>query len=115
MPVLFYASGNTVARNATHQSGVELDNPHEFLMNGAASVGLVGPLFDAKDVSDGNWDSITAKVLPCIPLVFPHPSPYCSFSLFQSHACDRDTFFCLVEHVFVYLSSLFLSLSQFQY
>jgi 2-keto-3-deoxy-6-phosphogluconate aldolase len=41
---------------------VELDNPHEFLNNGAASVGLVGPLFDAKDISEGNWDSITAKV-----------------------------------------------------
>ena len=41
---------------------MELDNPHEFLNNGAASVGLVGPLFDAKDISEGNWDSITAKV-----------------------------------------------------
>jgi hypothetical protein len=37
------------------QSGVDLDNAHEFLNNGAASVGLVGPLFDANDVSSGNW------------------------------------------------------------
>jgi len=47
-------------------SGVDLDNAHEFLNNGAASVGLVGPLFDANDVSSGNWDSITEKAARCI-------------------------------------------------
>jgi 2-keto-3-deoxy-6-phosphogluconate aldolase len=52
----------SLTHTLTHKSGVELDNPHEFLMNGAASVGLVGPLFDAKDVAEGKWDSITAKV-----------------------------------------------------
>lgn len=47
-------------------SGVDLDNAGEFLMNGASGVGLVGPLFDAKDIADGNWDSITAKAQRCI-------------------------------------------------
>ena len=47
-------------------SGVDLDNAGDFLMNGASGVGLVGPLFDAKDIADGNWDSITAKAQRCI-------------------------------------------------
>eukprot|EP00281_Chroomonas_sp_CCMP1168_P029286 CAMPEP_0206239590 /NCGR_PEP_ID=MMETSP0047_2-20121206/15471_1 /ASSEMBLY_ACC=CAM_ASM_000192 /TAXON_ID=195065 /ORGANISM="Chroomonas mesostigmatica_cf, Strain CCMP1168" /LENGTH=263 /DNA_ID=CAMNT_0053664285 /DNA_START=16 /DNA_END=807 /DNA_ORIENTATION=- len=42
-------------------SGVDLDNAGDFLMNGAASVGLVAPLFDPADISSKNWDAITYK------------------------------------------------------
>lgn len=42
-------------------SGVELENAGDFLMNGAASVGLVAPLFPPQVVADQNWDQITAN------------------------------------------------------
>merc|ERR1712048_957362 len=42
-------------------SGVDLDNAGEFLKNGAASVGLVAPLFSPEDIATSNWDSIQAK------------------------------------------------------
>lgn len=42
-------------------SGVDLDNAGEFLQNGAASVGLVAPLFSPDDINASNWDSIRAK------------------------------------------------------
>lgn len=39
-------------------SGVDLDNAGEFLKNGAASVGLVAPLFDPTAIASENWDQI---------------------------------------------------------
>lgn len=39
-------------------SGVDLDNAGEFLKNGAASVGLVAPLFDPNAIANGDWDTI---------------------------------------------------------
>jgi len=39
-------------------SGVTLDNAGEYLRNGAASVGLVAPLFDPAAIQNGNWDQI---------------------------------------------------------
>ncbi|GKY98570.1 hypothetical protein MPSEU_000813800 [Mayamaea pseudoterrestris] len=47
-------------------SGVDLDNAGDFLKMGAASVGLVAPLFDPTAVAEGNWDQIAqnaAKVM----------------------------------------------------
>merc|ERR1712008_449793 len=42
-------------------SGVDLDNAGEFLKNGAASVGLVAPLFPPDAIAASNWDSIKAN------------------------------------------------------
>eukprot|EP00529_Nitzschia_sp_RCC80_P032593 CAMPEP_0113514864 /NCGR_PEP_ID=MMETSP0014_2-20120614/40637_1 /TAXON_ID=2857 /ORGANISM="Nitzschia sp." /LENGTH=229 /DNA_ID=CAMNT_0000411391 /DNA_START=483 /DNA_END=1172 /DNA_ORIENTATION=- /assembly_acc=CAM_ASM_000159 len=39
-------------------SGVDLDNAGEYLKNGAASVGLVAPLFDQAAIAAGNFDVI---------------------------------------------------------
>jgi 2-dehydro-3-deoxyphosphogluconate aldolase/(4S)-4-hydroxy-2-oxoglutarate aldolase len=39
-------------------SGVTLDNAGEYLRNGAASVGLVAPLFDPVAIQNGDWDTI---------------------------------------------------------
>ena len=39
-------------------SGVDLDNAADYLNNGAASVGLVAPLFDPAAVASGDWDQI---------------------------------------------------------
>mmetsp|Transcript_32707 Transcript_32707/g.71745 ORF Transcript_32707/g.71745 Transcript_32707/m.71745 type:complete len:259 (-) Transcript_32707:760-1536(-) len=39
-------------------SGVDLDNAGDYLNNGAASVGLVAPLFDPAAVASGDWDQI---------------------------------------------------------
>ena len=39
-------------------SGVDLDNAGDYLKNGAASVGLVAPLFDPAAVAAGDWDQI---------------------------------------------------------
>jgi len=39
-------------------SGVDLDNAGEFLRNGAASVGLVAPLFDPAAIARGDFDQI---------------------------------------------------------
>jgi len=47
-------------------SGVDLDNAGEFLKNGAASVGLVAPLFDQAAIAAGDFDQIAknaAKVM----------------------------------------------------
>ena len=47
-------------------SGVDLDNAGEFLKNGAASVGLVAPLFDQAAIAAGDFDTIAqnaAKVM----------------------------------------------------
>mmetsp|Transcript_11413 Transcript_11413/g.27244 ORF Transcript_11413/g.27244 Transcript_11413/m.27244 type:complete len:260 (-) Transcript_11413:277-1056(-) len=47
-------------------SGVDLDNAGEYLKNGAASVGLVAPLFDQAAIAAGNYDVIAqnaAKVM----------------------------------------------------
>jgi len=42
-------------------SGVDLDNAGEFLRNGAASVGLVAPLFDQAAIARGDFDVIAKK------------------------------------------------------
>ena len=47
-------------------SGVDLDNAGDFLMNGAASVGLVAPLFDPAAVQAGDWDQIRANAAKVI-------------------------------------------------
>ncbi|CAB9514936.1 KHG/KDPG aldolase [Seminavis robusta] len=39
-------------------SGVDLDNAGEFLNHGAASVGLVAPLFNPDAIASGDWDQI---------------------------------------------------------
>jgi len=39
-------------------SGVTLDNAGDYLRNGAASVGLVAPLFDPKAIMEEDWDTI---------------------------------------------------------
>ena len=47
-------------------SGVDLDNAGDFLRNGAASVGLVAPLFDPNAIANEEWDTIAknaAKVM----------------------------------------------------
>jgi Entner-Doudoroff aldolase len=47
-------------------SGVDLDNAGDFLRNGAASVGLVAPLFDPAAIAAGDFDTIAqnaAKVM----------------------------------------------------
>jgi 2-dehydro-3-deoxyphosphogluconate aldolase/(4S)-4-hydroxy-2-oxoglutarate aldolase len=47
-------------------SGVDLDNAGEYLKNGAASVGLVAPLFDQEAIARGDFDVIAqnaAKVM----------------------------------------------------
>lgn len=47
-------------------SGVDLDNAGDFLKNGAASVGLVAPLFDQTAIANGDFDQIAknaAKVM----------------------------------------------------
>eukprot|EP00980_Cylindrotheca_fusiformis_P004600 scaffold982_cov139-Cylindrotheca_fusiformis.AAC.13 len=47
-------------------SGVDLDNAGDFLRNGAASVGLVAPLFDPEAIAKGDFDQIAqnaAKVM----------------------------------------------------
>jgi Entner-Doudoroff aldolase len=47
-------------------SGVDLDNAGDFLRHGAASVGLVAPLFDQEAIARGDFDTISqnaAKVM----------------------------------------------------
>jgi 2-dehydro-3-deoxyphosphogluconate aldolase/(4S)-4-hydroxy-2-oxoglutarate aldolase len=39
-------------------SGVDLDNAGDYLKNGAASVGLVAPLFDPIAIASGDFDQI---------------------------------------------------------
>ena len=39
-------------------SGVDLDNVGDYLQNGAASVGLVAPLFDQAAIAAGDFDTI---------------------------------------------------------
>jgi 2-dehydro-3-deoxyphosphogluconate aldolase / (4S)-4-hydroxy-2-oxoglutarate aldolase len=55
-------------------SGVDLDNAGEFLRNGAASVGLVAPLFDQAAIAKGDFDTIAknaAKVMANVREVGP--------------------------------------------
>ncbi|KAJ1447318.1 hypothetical protein M885DRAFT_543224 [Pelagophyceae sp. CCMP2097] len=47
-------------------SGVDLDNAGEYLASGAASVGLVAPLFPPDMIAAGNWDQITANAVKVI-------------------------------------------------
>mmetsp|Transcript_36522 Transcript_36522/g.87087 ORF Transcript_36522/g.87087 Transcript_36522/m.87087 type:complete len:256 (-) Transcript_36522:179-946(-) len=52
--------------NINPTSGVTLDNAGEYLNNGAASVGLVAPLFDPVAIANEDWDQIAqnaAKVM----------------------------------------------------
>ena len=42
-------------------SGVDLDNAGDYLKMGAASVGLVAPLFDPVAIAEGDWDQIAKK------------------------------------------------------
>merc|ERR1719436_346747 len=56
-------------------SGVDLDNAGEYLKMGAASVGLVAPLFDPSLIAEGNWDAIAqnaAKVIQNVKQVGPY-------------------------------------------
>ena len=56
-------------------SGVDLDNAAEYLANGAASVGLVAPLFDPVAIANGDWDQIAknaAKVMTNVRTVGPY-------------------------------------------
>jgi 2-dehydro-3-deoxyphosphogluconate aldolase/(4S)-4-hydroxy-2-oxoglutarate aldolase len=55
-------------------SGVDLDNAGDYLRMGAASVGLVAPLFDPAAVAAGDWDQIAknaAKVMANVREVGP--------------------------------------------
>jgi 2-dehydro-3-deoxyphosphogluconate aldolase / (4S)-4-hydroxy-2-oxoglutarate aldolase len=56
-------------------SGVDLDNAGDFLRMGAASVGLVAPLFDQEAIAKGDWDQITKnaeKVMKNVREVGPY-------------------------------------------
>ena len=56
-------------------SGVDLDNAGEFLRNGAASVGLVAPLFDQAAIARGDFDQIAKnaeKVMANVREVGPY-------------------------------------------
>lgn len=56
-------------------SGVDLDNAGEYLRCGAASVGLVAPLFDPAAIAGGDWDRISrnaAKVMANVREVGPY-------------------------------------------
>uniref|UniRef100_A0A7R9WM60 2-dehydro-3-deoxy-phosphogluconate aldolase n=1 Tax=Craspedostauros australis TaxID=1486917 RepID=A0A7R9WM60_9STRA len=56
-------------------SGVDLDNAGEFLQNGAASVGLVAPLFDPAAIAAGDYDQVAknaAKVMANVREVGPY-------------------------------------------
>lgn len=56
-------------------SGVDLDNAGEYLRNGAASVGLVAPLFDQTAIANGDFDQIAqnaAKVMANVREVGPY-------------------------------------------
>lgn len=56
-------------------SGVDLDNAGEFLRLGAASVGLVAPLFDPVAIGNGDFDQIAknaAKVMANVREVGPY-------------------------------------------
>ena len=56
-------------------SGVTLDNAGEYLRNGAASVGLVAPLFDPAAIQNGDWDQIAEnarKVMANVSEVGPY-------------------------------------------
>ena len=56
-------------------SGVDLDNAADYLKNGAASVGLVAPLFDQVAIGKGDFDQIAknaAKVIANVRTVGPY-------------------------------------------
>jgi 2-dehydro-3-deoxyphosphogluconate aldolase/(4S)-4-hydroxy-2-oxoglutarate aldolase len=56
-------------------SGVDLDNAGDFLRNGAASVGLVAPLFDPAAIAKGDFDVIAqnaAKVMANVQEAGPY-------------------------------------------
>mmetsp|Transcript_20453 Transcript_20453/g.33889 ORF Transcript_20453/g.33889 Transcript_20453/m.33889 type:complete len:254 (+) Transcript_20453:52-813(+) len=56
-------------------SGVDLDNAGDFLRMGAASVGLVAPLFDPVAIADGNFDQVAKnaeKVMANVREVGPY-------------------------------------------
>merc|ERR1719512_482552 len=56
-------------------SGVDLDNAGDFLRNGAASVGLVAPLFDQVAIANGDFDQIAKnaeKVIKNVEEVGPY-------------------------------------------
>eukprot|EP00568_Trieres_chinensis_P002201 CAMPEP_0183291528 /NCGR_PEP_ID=MMETSP0160_2-20130417/915_1 /TAXON_ID=2839 ORGANISM="Odontella Sinensis, Strain Grunow 1884" /NCGR_SAMPLE_ID=MMETSP0160_2 /ASSEMBLY_ACC=CAM_ASM_000250 /LENGTH=254 /DNA_ID=CAMNT_0025452349 /DNA_START=106 /DNA_END=870 /DNA_ORIENTATION=+ len=56
-------------------SGVDLDNAGEYLKNGAASVGLVAPLFDQEAIAQGDFDRIAKnaeKVMANVRTVGPY-------------------------------------------
>jgi len=56
-------------------SGVDLDNAGDYLRHGAASVGLVAPLFDQDAIARGDFDTIAknaAKVIHNVELVGPY-------------------------------------------
>jgi len=47
-------------------SGVDLDNAGDFLKMGAASVGLVAPLFDQEAIARGDFDQISKNAAKCM-------------------------------------------------
>eukprot|EP00957_Ditylum_brightwellii_P076385 5805536-Ditylum_brightwellii.AAC.1 len=56
-------------------SGVDLDNAGEYLKHGAASVGLVAPLFDPVAIANGDYDTIAKnaeKVMANVREVGPY-------------------------------------------
>jgi len=56
-------------------SGVDLDNAGEYLTHGAASVGLVAPLFDQAAIAAGDFDTIAknaAKVMANVKTAGPY-------------------------------------------
>lgn len=60
--------------NINPTSGVDLDNVGDYLRNGAASVGLVAPLFDQAAIAKGDFDTIAknaAKVIANVKAVGP--------------------------------------------
>lgn len=56
-------------------SGVDLDNAGDYLNMGAASVGLVAPLFEPDAIANGDWDKIAqnaAKVMANVQEAGPY-------------------------------------------
>lgn len=52
-------------------SGVDLDNAGDYLTNGAASVGLVAPLFPPEVIAAQDWDQVHANAVKVLANTTP--------------------------------------------
>ena len=68
-----FATGFSLSSDS--KPGVTLENAGEYLTHGAASVGLVAPLFDPAAIASGDWDQIAKnaeKVMANVREVGPY-------------------------------------------